>query len=54
MELVEGDYLAWVLLVEVDGTLLRVDLDLCCYVISTNCAFAGSLLVIDNHRLNMF
>ena len=52
MELVEGDDLARVLLVEVDGALLGVDLDLCCEaVISATCAFASSLLVIDNHHL---
>ena len=51
MELVEGDDLARVLLVEVDGALLCVDLDLCCEaVISATCAFASSLLVIDNHH----
>ena len=53
MELVEGDDLAWVLLVKVYGALLRVDLDLCCKVIPTSTTFAGSLLVVDYHHLNI-
>ena len=53
MELVKGDYLARVLLVKVDGALLRVDLNLCSEVISKNCTFASSLLVVDNHSRNI-